>query len=414
MGYLTFVRRHARLLAFGFAMAFFSAFGQTYFIAQYSADLRALYGLSHSGFGVVYGLATLTSAALLVPVGALIDRVPLRLYTMTVVLGLMIATLIMAFAPPFSVIVLYAAILLLRLCGQGLMTHIAVTTMARRFERLRGRAISLATMGHPAGEAMMPLATAAVVAAVGWRVSWAVVALVLVAVVAPLVLVLVSRNTARAAESDETPVPQGPGRAEAERVAHARSWTRAQMLRDWRFYVLVPALLGPGFINTAVFFAQVEITAQKGWERLAFVAAIPVYAAATVIMAFVTGFLIDRFTARRLFPLALLPLASGMAVLGAGQEPPALALAMGLAGASQGLFGALSGALWAELYGTAHLGAIRALTTSLMVFSTALAPALMGVMFDVGGRIDTIALFFSAYAVAAAGTAGFLWTRRSV
>ncbi len=408
--YLGFIKRHARLLAFGFAMAFFGAFGQTYFIAQFSADLRGLYGLSHAGFGTVYGLATLTSAGLLVYVGALIDRVDLRIYSMVVVLGLTVATLMMAFVPPFSVVVLYGAILLLRLCGQGLMSHIAVTTMARSFDRMRGRAISLATMGHPAAETVMPLATVVVVASVGWRGSWAAAAAVLIVVVLPLLQILLARGTTTEKDAASNSL-DGAG-AETGLLSATPSLTRRDMIQDWRFYTLLPAVLAPGFINTAVFFVQVEITEQKGWERLAFVAAIPVYAAATVVTAFVGGFLVDRFTARRLFPGALIPLVAGMLVLGAGSGPETLAFALGFAGISQGAFAATSGALWAELYGTAHLGAIRALTTSLMVFSTALAPAFMGIMLDSGASIGDIAFSFAAYGTFATVLAPLIWLTR--
>ena len=39
---------------------------------------------------------------------------------------------------------------------------------------------------------------------------------------------------------------------------------------------------------------------------------------------------------------------------------------------------------WAEIYGVRYLGGIKALTTSLMVFSTAFGTALFGVLIDSG------------------------------
>jgi hypothetical protein len=59
------------------------------------------------------------------------------------------------------------------------------------------------------------------------------------------------------------------------------------------------------------------------------------------------------------------------------------------------------GAIWAELYGTANLGAIRSFSTALMVFSTGLAPAVMGWGFDEGTGVATIALASGGYCVAA-------------
>ena len=39
---------------------------------------------------------------------------------------------------------------------------------------------------------------------------------------------------------------------------------------------------------------------------------------------------------------------------------------------------------WSEIYGTKNLGAIRSITISLMVFSTALSPILFGLLIDFG------------------------------
>ena len=67
-----------RLLAFGFFAAFFSSFGQTFFIALSSADIRSTFRLSHGDFGLIYASATLSSAGLLIWAGRKIDEVDLR------------------------------------------------------------------------------------------------------------------------------------------------------------------------------------------------------------------------------------------------------------------------------------------------------------------------------------------------
>ena len=52
---------------------------------------------------------------------------------------------------------------------------------------------------------------------------------------------------------------------------------------------------------------------------------------------------------------------------------------------------------WAEIYGVNYLGSIKALTGSLMVFSTALATAVFGVLIDLGYSIENIAALCSIY-----------------
>jgi len=53
--------------------------------------------------------------------------------------------------------------------------------------------------------------------------------------------------------------------------------------------------------------------------------------------------------------------------------------------------------LWAEIYGVNYLGSIKALTGSLMVFSTALAATIFGLLIDQGYSIENIALICSIY-----------------
>lgn len=421
MSYVSFLFTHGRLIGFGFALTFFGAFGQTFFIAMFSDPLRTAYGLSQFDFGLTYSLATLTSAVLFVRVGALIDQVSLRHFTLAVLAGLSAAAALMAFAPPVSVAVLFAAILLLRLCGQGLMGHVAMTTMGRTFTRYRGRAVSLAGIGHSAGEAVMPLLAVSLIAAVGWRGTWGIILGVLSLAVAPLFLwllrsyregqVLDQEAPSDGETGESVPVSHGQSGVLSQRVSRVRDWTRAEVIRDPRFYILLPFVLAPGFINTAVFFAQTHIVAVKDWTPAGFAAGLSVFAATTVASALVTGGLVDRFTALRSCPFTLVPLGLAMlALAGVGGENGVF-LVLGLAGLSQGAFGTMAGALWAEIYGTRHLGAIRSLMTALMVFSTALSPVLMGALIDRGVAIEGIALSFAAFVGLASLLVPLAWIR---
>ena len=72
---------------------------------------------------------------------------------------------------------------------------------------------------------------------------------------------------------------------------------------------------------------------------------------------------------------------------------------MALLGVSNGLTNVLLSSLWAEIYGVNYLGSIKALTGSLMVFSTALATALFGILIDLGYSIENIAVLCSIYTV---------------
>ena len=79
---------NARWLAAGMILTLCSSFGQTYFISLFAGQIKAAHGLSDGGWGGIYTIATLTSAALLVQAGGLADSMPLRRLAL-MVLGLL-------------------------------------------------------------------------------------------------------------------------------------------------------------------------------------------------------------------------------------------------------------------------------------------------------------------------------------
>ena len=74
---------------------------------------------------------------------------------------------------------------------------------------------------------------------------------------------------------------------------------------------------------------------------------------------------------------------------------------LGLIGISNGLANILGSATWAEIYGVKHIGSIKALTTALMVLSTAFVTALFGVLIDNNFSIEQIALVSGSYVLIA-------------
>jgi len=108
----------------------------------------------------------------------------------------------------------------------------------------------------------------------------------------------------------------------------------------------------------------------------------------SVAMSLVTGQLIDRFSAYRLLPLILIPLSFGCLLLSVAVDPYMLLVFMFMNGICYGLYGAIFGALWSEVYGIRHLGAIRSVVFAGMVLSSALGPGLTGWLIDNGAGFE--------------------------
>jgi MFS family permease len=366
----TFLRENARWVAGGFLLTFFSSFGQTYFISLSAGDIRAEYDLSHGGFGTLYMLATLASAATLPQLGKIVDRISVASTVLLAAPVLAVACILMAWSR--SLMLLLLAVYLLRLFGQGMFTHIAMTAMGRWFAAQRGRAISLTAIGVNLGEAVFPISFVGVAALVGWRGSWLLAAGVLLLVALPLIFSLLKvERTPQSLVVD----PDRPA---------VRDWTRAEVIRDPLFWAALLGVLAPAFIGTTIFFHQVYLSELRGWGPSVFAASFAIMSSMTILFALIAGQLVDRFSATRLLPSFLVPLSLACFVLAFTEQAWGAYGFMALMGISYGFSTTLFGSLWPELYGTRHLGGIRSLIVAFMVFGTAMGPGVTGALIDVG------------------------------
>ena len=318
---------------------------------------------------------------------------------------------------------------LLRLTGQGLLSHTALTSMARYFERGRGKAMSIAGLGFPLGEAILPLLTVAAIGTIGWRETWLIVAGFLLVVALPGTQALLlghgereRRFRSRLAEAtsgaqmepDTGPDPTARSSPEsAPFEVTPRQWTLGEVVRDRRFGLVLPAVVAPGFIVTGFFFHQNHLVAVKEWTPEWFATCFAVFAVGQLVTGVASGPLVDRFGGRRLLALFTLPMGMGLILLAAASPAwVAAGFMLGL-GITAGLSPTVVGAMWAEVYGVVHLGSIRAMAQSVMVFGTAASPVLMGVLIDRGVSMDAMAWSAVAWVTVAAVLAGASGVGRS-
>ena len=391
--YLEFARANLRFLSFGFLVALTSSAGQTFFIGVFGPEVRAAFSLSHTEWGTIYMIGTLSSAAALTYTGGLIDRMDLRLFAGLAIAGLAGACLVMSLAQ--SVIALTVAIFLLRQMGQGLTSHTATTSMARYHDAHRGKALSLVSIGFTVGEALLPVLAVAAIAAWGWRETYSFSALVVLCVI-PVVLWLLRGHGQRHAAFLEAEVVAQSSSAEL-----SGGKTRWEMLREGRFYMLLPAAVAPSFIVTAMFFHHLTLAEAKGWSAHWVTGSYWMFGAATVLALLTAGPLIDRWSAARIMPFYLLPLAAGLIILVPAENALWILAYLFLGGLNSGLYFAGLTALWAELYGVRHLGAIKSTVGAISVFASALGPVTVGVMLDLGFSIETVCLSFAGYCLLA-------------
>lgn len=367
---LQFVKTNARWLAAGFLLLLASSFGQTFFISISGGEIRREFNLTDGQFGLLYMGATLAGALTLVWLGQIVDRWTARRVIIAIIPVLALGAMAMALSS--SVPLLFISLYLLRLFGQGMMVHTAYTLIGRWFSAGRGRAVSLSALGLNTGMALLPLAAVLCIASFGWRTMWLMVVAVLLVIVLPLVAFLAKVER----------IPSEPAAINAR--PPVKDWTRAAVLRDPCFYLLLLGMLPPAFISNTIFFHQVHLAQLRGWPLEVFASAFMIYAVITVLNVLLSGQLIDRFSATRLLTFYLLPFGAGCLVLGLVEAPWTVFAFMVLYGVSDGFSLTLYGSLWPEVYGTRYLGAIRAVIVAISVFASAIGPGLGGFLIDSG------------------------------
>ena len=370
---LSFLAENRRWLATGILLALGACLGHTWFIALFAGEIRAEFGLSDGQWGLIYTAATLSSAALLFGRGGWADTVPLSRLAPMVAIAFAGAAVLMALGQ--TIWTLGIAVFLLRFCGQGMFSHIQQTAMARWFITTRGRAMAIANLGYTTGQILLPLPAVLLMGWIGWRMSWLVVAAILLMFILPLLLVLLRQD--RAPQGSTGGMIGAPGLG-------GQHWRRREALRHWLFWALVPLMLTPGYVGTVVFFHQVHVAEIKGWTLIAMAPAYPAWALSEVAAAFVAGWAADRFGPARLLPLTVLPMGVGIALIGMGETPLAWITGIGLIGVTQGMTNTIWGTLLPATYGTNHIGSVRAVAAAVLVVSTALGPGMGGVIIDAG------------------------------
>lgn len=386
---LKFIGNNFRWIAGGFTLTYFSSFGQTYFISASIAEWQAAFDLSHGEFGRLYMFATLASALSLPFIGRLVDVIPAHKMIALVIPVLAAAALMAGFAS--SVTVLVIAIFFLRLFGQGMMTHMALTATGRWFVLERGRAISLVVLGHQGGEATIPLVFATIALAYGYQTGWLLGAGALLLIGLPFSFWAYQKAREPQANDPASTTPR----------AQVRNWTRREVTRDPTFWVLLAGVLAPAFIGTTIFYHQNYMTTLHDWPAQLFATSLVVLSVTTISCALLTGGLVDRLGAPAILPYSLLPLSLACFILAVGVAPVTLFIAMVFLGISYGISTTLFGSLWPEIYGTMHLGSIRSVTVSAAVLATAAGPGLTGTLIDHGIELPAQMMYLGGYCLLA-------------
>ena len=374
-----------KVILFGFIFTFFSSFGQSYFLGLFNSSIREALSITHGQFGSIYASATLCSSLLLIWVGKKIDDVNIFKFAFFVIILLSFACFF--FSKISSVFLLFIAIFLMRFSGQGMMSHTASTTISRYFTKTRGRALSISWFGLSSAEFIMPVLMVYLLTIIDWQNLWVIFSLTVLIVLPIASFFLIKNLNLDSREASD----------EDKKDVNIKQWKRCEVIKDYRFYIISSNMLAMPWIFTGFAVFQSFVQSSKGWGPYVIAQSFMSYSILSVLTLFLSGYLIDKFTSRKLLIYMNIPLLLSVIVLFFFDTPFTAFIFLGLVGISNGFANILGSSTWAELYGVKYLGSIKALTTALMVFATAFGTALFGFLIDIGFTVEGIAVVSGTY-----------------
>ena len=376
-----------KVLLFGFIFTFFSSFGQSFFLGLFNPSIRNELNISHGQFGTIYAAATICSSLVLVWFGKKIDEFKLLNYSIIVIGILFFSSIIFSFIS--NIYLLAIGIFLMRFSGQGLMSHTSSTTISRYFNKRRGRALSGIWFGLSSAEFILPVLIIFLLTIYPWQTIWNFISITII-IILPLVIIYTVKNINL--DSRESLLSE-----KNKKIIDIKSWKRSEVIRDKKFYIISLNMIAMPWIATGVFIYQSFIAESKLWDIYVIPKSFMIYSISSILTLIFSGYLVDKFTSRRLILYVNIPLLIGLFILYFLKEPIYAYLFFGLMGISNGLANVLGSSLWAEIYGVRFIGGIKALTTALMVFSTAFGTAFFGFLIDRGFSIEDIFMISSIY-----------------
>ena len=375
-----------KVILFGFIFTFFSSFGQSFFLGLFNSSIRNALSISHGQFGSIYATATLCSSFVLIWVGKKIDDIDIFKFALFVIIMLSFSSFL--FSKISSITFLFIAIFLMRFSGQGMMSHTATTTISRYFTKSRGKALSISWFGLSTAEFILPVLVVYLLSIYAWQNIWITISISILILLPLVTYILIKDLNFNSREQQNNP---------NEKIKNIKEWKRIEVIKDYRFYIICLNMLAMPWIATGVFVYQSFIIDSKGWGEFVIAQSFMVYSVLSVITLFIAGLLIDKFTARKLLIYMNIPLLIATIVIMVFDRSYSAFIFLGLIGISNGLANVLGSATWAEIYGVKYIGSIKALTTALMVFSTAFGTALFGFLIDIDFSIEQIALVSASF-----------------
>jgi OFA family oxalate/formate antiporter-like MFS transporter len=350
----------------------------------------------HLGRGLLAttaAVARLMSAALSPLIGPMVDRRGARPVMTLGVLSLAAGAVVLGVAgSAWHVMLGYGVVMAFGSTALGELTGDA--TVARWFVRRRGRALAIATMGLSTAGIVVPLPLAILIAQLGWRSAWLVLAGVVLVLGLAAAALMRRRPEDYGLVPDGTTIPSGVRPVDAAVMERSVGMRAAARMPSFWLLVLSTNLAGLGFfgVNLHLF----SYITDRG---------LPAAAAASIITYLYTlhtvakplwGFVAERVHVRYCIAVCYAGGALGVVMLLGSASVARLIAFATVYGLTRGAQSFVTSLAWADYFGREAQGAIRGLASPFRHLAAAAGPIVGGVLYDLSGDYRLAFIIFAA------------------
>ena len=382
---------------------FVSGPGQSHTFSVFLVHIQADLGISATSIASAYAFATLAAAFGLPWMGRLVDRLGPRrmLLVVTVLLGLAC----LAFGAAAGYLWLAVGFAALRFLGQGSLMLNCSNLVSHWFDRRRGFALSLMSIGFSVSMAVHPPLSQWLIDTVGWRQAWFWLGASTWLLMLPPVLFLVhDRPEHLSLAPDGGAARPAPDRA----VSAEQGLTLRETVATGTFWILCAGLFGLSMLVTSLHFFQVSILTTQGLSEAAAARIFPLSALVMVMVIPLVGRALDRFPTHRVFAFGLAVMVVSL-VSAAQVHDLGTALIYAVAfGVNNGCTMTFFGYMWPRYFGRKHLGSIQGMGQMIGIFGASLGPLPLGIAFDLLGSYRETLMLLALYPAGCAIAALFL------
>ena len=385
---------------------FVSGAGQSHTFSVFLGPISAELGISQTEWGTAYGLATLIAALGLPYLGRLTDRYGPRWMLLLVASALGVACF--AFGGVLGALTLGLGFGALRFLGQGSLMLNSANLVSRWFDRRRGFAIGIMTLGFSASMALHPPLAQWMIEQLGWRQAWFWMGLSTWILLLPAVYLLVRDKPQEVGLKPDGGVITQDSSAQEKGDIPLDGLTRAEALRTSAFYIICIGQFSLAMLVTTLHLFQVSIFESHGVDSHVAARVFSVSAITMVVAIPLVGQMLDRFPTRWAFAVGQLVMVMSLIAMTQVSGLISAIIYAIIFGLNNSFTITLYGYIWPRYFGLRHLGSIQGIGQMTGIIGASLGAIPLGLAYDLTGSYDTTLLMLAILPALCVSLAFFL------